>query len=100
MATLIRAADNTIANIQPANGRAFTLPELYTILGCELVQVVRVHADAHRSRLLVFDEEGKLREPMRELNELATALAVRGRGIYPWDWIAGDALLCTSVEFP
>jgi hypothetical protein len=90
MATLI-GEDGSAKDLQPANLRqGFTLAELYAVLGCDVVEVVRL-----RNRILVIDENGKL--VGRPVNAFATMLA---RGVLqPDDYIVGPALLCSRQEF-
>ncbi|NVO84476.1 DUF3846 domain-containing protein [Hymenobacter terrestris] len=79
----------------PANGRSFRLAELYQLLDCQTVEVVRLTAEL----ILIIDEEGKFRSPCY-LNLLATYLwyqhqpAARGQ-----DSIVGRALLCHDRQF-
>ena len=86
------------ASAQPlviANGRGFTLRELYDLLHCQTVQVVRLTPEL----ILIIDEEGKFRQPAY-LNLLATAQwhqyqpEARGR-----DCIVGRAVLCHTSQF-
>ena len=79
----------------PANGRSFRLAELYQLLDCQTVEVVRLSDEL----ILIIDEEGKFRNPAY-LNLLATYLwyqhqpAARGQ-----DSIVGRALLCHDKQF-
>ncbi|MFD2786180.1 DUF3846 domain-containing protein [Hymenobacter rubripertinctus] len=79
----------------PANGRSFRLAELYQLLDCRTVEVVRLSDEL----ILIIDEEGKFRNPAY-LNLLATYLwykyqpAARGQ-----DSIVGRALLCHDKQF-
>ncbi len=81
--------------INPANGRSFKLAELYRLLDCELVEVVRLTEEL----ILITDEEGKLRTPAY-LNLLATYLwhqhQPAARGV---DAIVGRAILCHDQQF-
>ncbi len=91
MATLIRE-DGGAKDLMPADlKQGFTLAELYAVLGCDVVEAVRLK----NGRILVIDENGKL--VGRPVNELATMLA---RGVLQaHDVIVGPALLCTRQEF-
>lgn len=81
--------------VSPKNGRNFRLAELYTLLNCQTVEVIRLTPEL----ILIIDEEGKFRNPCY-LNLLATYLwyqhqpAARGQ-----DSIVGRALLCHDKQF-
>ena len=81
--------------INPANGQSFRLPELYAMLGCHTVDVVRLTDDL----ILIIDDESKLRTPAY-LNLLATYLwhhhEPAARGV---DCIVGRAILCHDKQF-
>ena len=77
--------------VQPKNGRSFQLDELYALLRCETIEVVRTK---NPTTILICDEESKLSDPPRPFNGGATPLANLFRG----DWIAGPALLCLDSE--
>jgi hypothetical protein len=91
MATLI-LEDGRESTMTPANAKTgFTLAELYSAIGCDVVEVMRLRD----GRLLVIDENGKL--VGREVNELATHLA--RAVLQTHDVIVGPALLCSRREF-
>lgn len=96
MARLIQVTPTaeTIREITPANGKDWTLLELYKLLGCRYIEVVHMGG----GKIMVIDEEGKLRQPLKPKNALATAEAHAVRAIHPADYIAGDALICKSEE--
>ncbi|AII53843.1 MULTISPECIES: DUF3846 domain-containing protein [Hymenobacter] len=81
--------------IHPANGRSFKLAELYRLLDCQTVDVVRLTDEL----ILIIDDEGKFRNPCY-LNLLATYLwyqyqpEARGQ-----DSIVGRAILCHDKQF-
>ena len=81
--------------VTPANGRHFQLPELYRLLDCSLVDVVRLTDEL----ILLIDDEGKFRQPAY-LNLLATYLwhqyQPQARGV---DAIVGRAILCHDQQF-
>ena len=81
--------------ISPANDRSFKLAELYTMLDCQTVEVVRLTDEL----ILIIDEEGKFRQPAY-LNLLATYLwhqyQPAARGL---DVIVGRAILCHDSQF-
>jgi hypothetical protein len=81
--------------VTPANGRSFKLAELYGLLDCRQVDVVRLTDEL----ILIIDDEGKFRTPAY-LNLLATYLwhqhVPEARGV---DAIAGRAILCHDKQF-
>jgi len=81
--------------ITPAKGRRFKLAELYHLLGCDLVDVVRLTDEL----ILIIDDEGKFKNPAY-LNLLATYLwhqfQPQARGV---DVIVGRAILCHDQQF-
>lgn len=81
--------------VSPRNGRSFRLEELYQMLDCRNVDVVRLTDDL----ILIIDDESKFREPAY-LNLLATYLwhqyQPAARGV---DCIVGKALLCHDKQF-
>jgi hypothetical protein len=120
MATLILADENQPEReVMPQNGTDFEGPQLHTLLSCDMIEVRRLPD----GRIMIFDEEGKLKDKPR--NPRATALAhfatpqqliatllkMRKAGIdVTWmgdpitdlttetDYIAGDALICNPGE--
>ena len=81
--------------IRPRNGHSFKLTELYELLDCQTVDVVRLTDEL----ILIIDDESKLRNPCY-LNLLATYLWYRyqpdARGV---DCIAGRVILCHDQQF-
>ena len=81
--------------VSPANGRSFKLAELYRLLDCQTVDVVRVTEEL----ILIIDDEGKFRNPAY-LNLLATYVwhqhQPEARGV---DCIVGRAILCHDQQF-
>jgi len=91
MATLI-LEDGRERTVTPANAtQGFTLAELYSAIGCDVVEVVWLRD----GRLLLIDENGKL--VGREVNDVATNLA--RAVLQAHDVIVGPALLCSRREF-
>jgi uncharacterized membrane protein len=86
------APDGTTAEVLPANGRAFTLTELYRHVDCETVELVHL-ADG---RLMWMDEDGKAKVDL-EINDAATTL-LHTAGGSPWDAVVGTVLITTSTE--
>lgn len=78
-------------DIAPANGSDFELKELYKLLDCSLIEVIRTPDN----KLMIIDEEGKLNN--KERNRKATKI-MEG-AIFVSDWIAGDALIINDNEF-
>lgn len=72
----------------PANGTDFTLEELQGFVG-ELIEIVELTPNV----IMVVNEYGKMDcEP----NGMATVLAKAHGAIFPYDYIAGNALMCPS----
>lgn len=95
MAQLLRF-DESCDEVFPIDAKSgFSLPELYTLIGCEMVEAVYLDD----GRIMLIDEEGKLRKGhLVLLNEPATELLRRAGGM-PGDYITGNALICTEEEF-
>jgi len=68
MALLIKS-DSTTKPIQPKNGKDFSCEELNALIGCNLVQVVRLPDNYY----MIIDESGALKKD-RVKNEMATEL--------------------------
>lgn len=94
MATLIRT-DGTEQNIQPSNAaEGFHFEgELYRLLQCDTIQIVQL-ADG---RLMLMDEEAKLRRPQKLVNWKATQLMHEAGGS-PFDVVLGDVVIAVSDE--
>jgi hypothetical protein len=69
MAILIRAGGE-MDPVMPKDGQ-FTLDELRTMLGCQLVDEAKVAS----GQLLIFDPEARLKNPLPQLNYIASYLA-------------------------
>ena len=92
MATLLKPDGTIIENVTPANGKDFQLQELYDLVECEMIEIVR-RIGRHSSRsVIVIDEEGKLTG--KPLNQNATNVAK----IDHRDCIVGNALVCEDGE--
>lgn len=80
--------------VTPTNGKRFKLAELYRLLDCQRVDVVRLTEEL----ILLIDDEGKFRHPAY-LNLLATYLwhqhQPAARGV---DAIVGRAILCHDQQ--
>lgn len=94
MATLYRENGEIVEDIQPKNGKRFELEELYELLNCETVERVFIKGT---KVIMIVDENGKIRR--RPKNQKATEIFHSSQRMNSWDWIAGDALLCTGTQF-
>jgi hypothetical protein len=85
MATLI-TPDGTHTEVQPANGKVFTLTELQTLVGGFIESVVVVD-----HRVMFVDEDGRMKRlpPNPEATMVAGNIA---------QMLVGNALLCTLKE--
>jgi hypothetical protein len=86
-AKLIKA-DGTETEIQPINGKNFSLTECYQHLNCDLIEVVYLND----KEILIVDEEGLLKSNCA-VNVKASTIAVRAKAS---DGIVGDAIHCPS----
>ena len=79
--------DGLTKAVTPKNGTDFQLDELKAIVGgyIEIVETID-------GRLLVLDEEGKLKD--KPINMKATRLYKQGM----FDFIVGDVLVCETDE--
>ena len=91
MASLIEAGSSAV-NVVPADGKKFTLKEMYELIGCSLVEMISLRD----GRTMWMDEEGKFKDP-HVLNSLATTM-LREAGGAPGDYVAGTVLICTPGE--
>jgi hypothetical protein len=90
--------DGTSEEVKPANPETgFSLEEMYTLLGCSMIEVV--YLSAKPDYILVIDEEGKFKDVIH-VNEEATDLLLAGNHL-PGDFVVGNALLVENngVEF-
>ncbi len=72
----------------PADGRHYTLEEMQRAIGGGYIEIVHTKD----GRLMVLDEEGKLKR--FQVNQVATALYVYGNQ----DPIVGDVLVCDEAN--
>jgi hypothetical protein len=86
---IVLHVDGTRATVAPASPPAFSLQELQAMVG-GWIEVVYLPD----SRLMVIDEEGKLKDYPR--NEQATRLAASR--LFRGDYIAGTAVIVTLEE--
>jgi hypothetical protein len=81
----------------PKNGSDFTLDELKAAIGGGYIEIVRIPPD----RLMVVDDDGKVKDPPLPINERASRLYCGGRTpdfSNPYDTINGDALVCHESQ--
>jgi hypothetical protein len=93
MAKLIKTSGD-VFDALPANRKAFTLDEMYELIGCTSIEVVRTRDP----RIwLIVDEEYLLRPPPHVVNRIATNIYhdAGGRPDHP---VCGDVLVCTPRE--
>lgn len=90
-AKLYRVTDE-LEGIAPADGLKFTLEEMQGYVGGP-VQIVELN----NGNIMAFDEEGKIKG--YKMNFCATFIARVNRAIFPYDYIAGDAVVCKSDMF-
>lgn len=95
MATLI-PAHGTPRFIAPANGHAFTLAELQSMVGgyIEMLRTPLVLQDSGEHLLMFLNEDGK--RDQLPINGFATH--IMRKWIQPFDVIVGDVVLCTRIE--
>ncbi len=86
-----------IVPVMPRNGNDFTLSELYRLVGCEYIQIIRPPSST--GAIIVCDEEGKLND--KPLNLFATQMwqehAEPGSDRL-LDDVVGDVLLCHESQ--
>jgi hypothetical protein len=94
MATLLRpdGTRQTIHPLRPKTG--FKLEELYSILECEIVQVIQTQD----GQLMIMDEESKIKANIPPVNPAATKLLHEAGGMLD-DFIVGPVVLCNHLEF-
>lgn len=90
MAKFIKASGEKI-DITPCNKKMFELEEAQALVG-GYIQIIHVGND----RVMVFDEEGKLKR--KPVNQVATMIAKMHRAIFPTDFIVGDVIYCKNEE--
>lgn len=95
MATLY-SPDAPAIDVQPANGRSFSLKEMQSYVG-GFVELVTL-ADG---RLMFVDEDGKHKGSLQERSQRANGPAtdlLRLAGGLPGDYVVGNALVCDKGE--
>jgi hypothetical protein len=93
----ILTTEGEIRDTAPENGRDFTLAELKSAIGGGYIQIVPIPPD----RLMVVDDDGKVKHPPLPLNERASRMYC-GKRIpdfsNPYDTIHGNALVCHKSQ--
>jgi hypothetical protein len=92
MAKLIHP-NGKITEVQPQNGKDFTLKELYKHLDCSMVERVLLA----NGQEMWIDEMGKYRKNPA-VNAIATEYAHLSMWITKVDYIVGRALVCQQGE--
>jgi hypothetical protein len=93
----ILTTDGEIKVTAPKNGTDFSLDELKAAIGGGYIEIVRIP----HNRLMVVDEEGKIKDPPLPLNMRATLLYCGGNEPdfnNPYHTINGDALVCHESQ--
>lgn len=80
-----------VDEVMPANGTDWTLEELYKLLNCDMIEVVRVTDDL----ILIIDEEGKLKHSTSHNREATEVMNYHHNPTWS-DVIVGKAVLCPS----
>lgn len=83
---LIVRTDLTSESVEPADGEHFMFHEVYRLIGCSMIEIVRVE---NSESIILVDEEGMLKANW-EVNALASLVAKRT--------IVGNVLICLSSE--
>lgn len=84
MATIIKSTGETV-EVQPKNNEYFSLEEMQEIVG-GYIEFVYLPDD----KIMVVNEEGKIHNlPMNDVASVYVA---------PYDYIAGNALICKNNE--
>lgn len=85
---LLITPEASVTPLVPANGRDFTLEELQkSVGGC--IEIL----DLTEKSIMIVNEDGKGR---LYPNMMATVIAKASNAILPWDYIAGNAVMCAS----
>jgi hypothetical protein len=90
MATQIKP-DGTKTEVKPANGKHFSLEELYKLTECDCIDIVGLYDG---SQMIVDDNGLCVNEPV--INREATVLYQMGR--HTDSPIAGTVLVCSKKE--
>lgn len=90
MAILIKASGEP-NRMSPRNGKKFELEEAQSLVG-GYIQIISIGND----EVMVFDEEGKIKE--KKENRIATWIARDKKAIFLCDYIVGDVIICKDNE--
>lgn len=92
MATLIKHTGE-VSQVTPNNGKTFSLEELQGFVG-GYIELIKLHD----GKLMFLNEEGKLKDDLKnKLNKTATLLLIDAGGL-PGDYIVGDVIICNNKE--
>lgn len=86
--------DGAREDVVPANGKDWTLEELYKLIGTDVIETIRaVPPEGTRARwILILDEEGLYKDPCIQ-NPEATRLA---DGLLPGTTLSGTVIYCPA----
>lgn len=85
---LLIKTDGSVQKAYPANGSDFKLEELQGFVE-GMIEIIDIGSDI----IMVVNEEGK---GILEPNSMATVIAKARSAILPYDYIAGNVLMCPS----
>lgn len=91
MEALIVTASGTHRKVTPDNVTNFTLNEMYKLLNCQLVEIIRLN----EKMIMVVDEEGKFKDEP-DVNVNASLIAMLHGAIFPGDCVCGDVMICDT----
>lgn len=86
MATLYKTDGSTIEVEPKSKEKGFQLEELYEMIGCDLIEIVRLPDNEH---ILIVDEEGAIKDGV-PYNDIVSFMF--------WTHIFGNALYCKTNE--
>jgi hypothetical protein len=84
--------DGTQEEIKPANGKFFTLKEMYAATGAEMVEFLYLP----ENKVMVVDEEGWYRNP--KINAIATQVLIDALNDVPVPTIVGNVMIIEESE--
>jgi hypothetical protein len=93
MGVLLKS-DGTEVSITPNSGGKFVFEgELYPMLDTDMIEIIHLHD----GRIMLLDEEGKLKKPRKPHNPKATTLLHLAGGMDD-DFIIGDVVILRKDE--
>jgi hypothetical protein len=90
--SVVIGTDGSQKEIKPANGKFFTLQEMYDAVGAKIVEFVYLPDD----KVMVVDEEGWYREP--KINAIATQVLIEVSPNIPVPAIIGNVMIIDENE--